>query len=1109
MPRKKAADRVGPVKTRSLCSTQLVLKWESEFVSRGLAFGRAGVWSKSGSQSKTSPSSASLLDDDQEWCDIPFVESWGFVNSGVSTFEQPDQVNVACDELNAVVVRDKGKGRLAVKSSWPALVDISEYGPILQQLPQPTASLPLFPPVTGQNQGHLFEYYLQQVCPRTTASSKLSSPFASIILPFCLSASPILFKAIQALGACHWSRFDPTYGVIGLHLKSEALRGLRHRLATEGTLSCSTDPEVLAIMMMLCLYEIVDNCDERWTIHLKGAKDLIRLRRQQTMLSKPRGAQDPITTFAELFFAFQDVMGRTACGEEVLFGSDYWQENERNIDLWMGCSPELVSILSSITELSRTRRQLTSDSARAAFSLRAASLGHKLENLVQEIDGDDDGDDQTLQTAAELKRLAAVLYLHCALHGASPSTPLVVTYVRKILRLVSDLLDSGSLVSMTWPVFVAAVELDPLHDEVWSDGETVVYGRPLVLRALAAMAESSVSNVARTRAVIVKVWQARDSDMLKGSTVDSLDHTTGCNDWECKLSEQLSQRKEQGESVTDTESSGKSTSLGPPLRPSPKSRSLSDAPKPISARSTSEEHRPSSKDDNSLSSTPETPRRPSMQGLPLNLPSKPSGPSSLSSRAPLSPKLDSSQIYGSPGSVLPRRSRGLDFSRACTNLHHSTLAELSPDSSPIIVGRGMTIPQRRGSMGSTSVPPFSTSGPADRTAISSSVSSVNMMESDTSSSEEDDEPMMADRDDMIMNTPQANKMGSGMSPFAVGNVPSPGNDWMGGYSQAAASLMSFQRARFRKGRSRHSSSSASGNSSKPSPGPLSPPVMKSIENQNGYFGSRSSLSARRESLSLGTRDLRLSDLSDEGENRGNSPGTSNSEGGPLGVIRRATSPSLDALSSSNPFQPTDLNRNLDDVPAKTGTSVPDEPNFSEEANRNSGGAEFWNHFDERYRTPPPPPLRQMGTSVSEDDLSMDITPSTTMGSTSEFAKPSERPSSRCSTPIATQPISILEFKRKRRREDDFDPNLFKRRAVSPSMSVQSSPVMPNSPAVRDTGTSIWGPPKANIGSLFPDQPSTESGTRNPSTPKHAGHLKRVGLQGMTETNDGLMNMSIE
>lgn len=588
MPRKKAADRVGPVKTRSrsgckecrasrvrcdlkkpicsrclekglVCSTQLVLKWESEFVSRGLAFGRAGVWSKARAAGGLPPppgkSSAAFLLRDQEWCPIPLIESWGFVNSGVSTFEQPYEVNVACDELNALVVRDKGKNpalddlldenadwslspsSLSSPSSIRELSDCCSPVPLVS--PHLAPPLSMFPSLSDSNQGRLFDYYLQQVCPRTTASSKLSSPFASIILPFCMSASPILFKAIQALGACHWSRFDSTYSVIGLRLKSEALRGLRHRLSTEGSLLCSADPEVLAIMMMLCLYEIVDNCDQRWTIHLKGAKELIRIRRQQQQQltpSRPRQSLDPVSAFAELFFAFQDVMGRTACGEEVLFGTDYWQENNRHIDLWMGCSPELVSILSSITELSRTRRQLTSEAARKAFSHRAASLGRRLENLVQETtDDDDNSDDESLRSAAELKRLAAVLYLHCALYGASPSTPLVIGYVRRILRLVSHLLDSGSLVSMTWPVFVAAVELDPLHDEVWRDdtGESVVYGRPLVLRALAAMAESSVSNVARTRAVIVKIWQARDSDMLKGSPVDAADDSVaGCNDWE-------------------------------------------------------------------------------------------------------------------------------------------------------------------------------------------------------------------------------------------------------------------------------------------------------------------------------------------------------------------------------------------------------------------------------------------------------------------------------------------------------------------------------------------------------------------------------------------------
>lgn len=540
MPRRKAADRVGAVKTRTHggckecrkshvrcdtkkplctrcqkkglpCTSQMALKWEADFASRGIAFGRAGVWSKSrGTQSKQA--SGSLPAEGQVWCLVPVIETWGFVHSGVSSFEQPDKVDVPRDEFDMLVVRDSRRIRAS-----------------------PMAPLSLFPHISEPEHWQLFEYYFDQVCPRTTASSKQHSPFASVILPFCMSASPSVFKAIQALSACHRTRFASGHGAMGLRLKSEALRDLRCTLATKGSLACSSDPEVLVMMMMLCLYEIVDNCDQHWTIHLKGAKELIRLKRQQGMEllgTENSSTQDPVSIFTEHFFAFQDVMGRTACGEEVLFGSDYWSENDRCIDPWMGCSPELVSILSSITELSRTRRQCQSDSARMSFLARAASLEHKLEHLVQEAN-DNDGDDHALQSVADLKRLAAVLYLHCALYSASPSTPLVVDYVQQILRLVSGVLDSGCIVGMTWPVFVAAVELDPFHDELWIDPDngSPVYGRPIILHALAAMAQSSVSNVARTKAVIAKVWQARDDSMLECTSTD-LSGLSDSNDWE-------------------------------------------------------------------------------------------------------------------------------------------------------------------------------------------------------------------------------------------------------------------------------------------------------------------------------------------------------------------------------------------------------------------------------------------------------------------------------------------------------------------------------------------------------------------------------------------------
>ncbi|KAL3455413.1 hypothetical protein BJX64DRAFT_282096 [Aspergillus heterothallicus] len=1156
-----ANDRAGPVKTRSregcsecrasrvrcdtkkpvctrclerglVCATPLVLKWESEFTSRGQAFGRAGVWSKSGKHLSTpSPSgTVATVSDDQVWCATSWVEPWSFVNSSVEALELPYSVEVANDD-RAVVLAPPLARRM--------------------QAAGPASPLSLFPHLSGSGQGHLFEYYIQQVCPRMTASASMLSPFATIILPFCSTASPTVLTAIQALGACTWSRANPTYSAVGLRLKSEAIRGLRNSLYSARSPTHSTYSEILVVMMLMCLYELVDHCDQQWTIHLKGAKELISSRWQQKTLMGPQ--QDEVTSFAEQFFAFQDIMGRTACAKPRLLGTDHWQHNKQNVDTWMGCSPELVSILSDITDLSQTRRQFASNSARAMLSLKAANLCKQLEELMQDVNEDD----KDLLEVAELKRLAAILYLHCALSNASPTSVIVARYVRRILKTISDLLDKGSLIGLSWPVFVAAVELDPLNDELWKDVDgNEVYGRPIVLRALAAMSESSVLSVARTRAVIVKVIDQVDS-MASSTTSSTVSHSVPPLPFASNLSEQLSQRSELGD---------KASLLGPPLRPSPKSRSLSDASKPPSSLTIAGQVRPSSKDDSAIPSAPQTPRRLSTHGPPLNLqslPPKASGPASSTSRAPLSPQLDPSHIYSaSPGSVLPRRSRGLDFSRACTNLHHSILAESSPDSSPTVGGRGVAIPQRRGSPGSTSMPLFSTSNPADRTTISSSMSSVNMMESDTSSSEEDDEPMIGDRDDMVMNTPQAKKLAPGFNSFAIGNVPSPGSDWMGNYSQAAASLLSFQRARFRKGRSsRHSSSSASGNSSKQSPAPLSPPVMKSIEGQSGYFGPRGSASSRRESLSLGTRDLRLSDMSDEGESRGlraHSPTGTRSDSGPLGVIRRAvtrrssllpktktfariraalmeesapidsdakreaevirqvretepdipqTSPVLTAFSSPNAFMPAGL-AEREELPEKA-VPGPDEPSFSDQAHRNSGGPDFWNTFDERYRTPPPPLRRHAASSVSEEDMAMDMTPLTTFGSHhNEFVKPGERPASRSSTPLPGQPGMISELRKKRRREDDFDPNLFKRRAVSPSMSAQSSPIMPNSPATFDNGPSIWGPPsKSAAGPLFNDR--TENGARNgPGTP-HTGTLKRVGMQGMNEANDGFMNMSIE
>jgi len=358
----------------------------------------------------------------------------------------------------------------------------------------------------------------------------------------------------------------------------------------------------------------------------------------------------------------------------------------------------------------------------------------------------------------------------------------------------------------------------------------------------------------------------------------------------------------------------KSVENGDPHSRSPsKKRSLSDGIKPaLSPSPAFREPAMTSKDDIAILPTPVTPQRPKSlaRGLSLQMPQD----STFLNRVPLSPKLDSSSTYGSPTSVLPRRSRGLDFSRACTNLHHSTLAEQSsPDSSPTIGGKGMMIPPRKGLSNSSSLLDspisvsnslWSTMANTDKAPVSSSIGSINMLDSDSGSTSSDEDDLMdqGDGEDTIITTPQVYKLGNSLTnPFAPPSISSPGTEWMGHHSPAAASLMSFQRrARLRNGRSTKSSSSMSAHSSKQSSGPASPPLLKSIENSmgGGYLnkeGTKTTIGSRRESLSIGTKELHLSDGGDSCEDVESKVGPHDNPAIPStpgmdekrGVIRRA------------------------------------------------------------------------------------------------------------------------------------------------------------------------------------------------------------------------------
>ncbi|KAL8718394.1 MAG: hypothetical protein Q9225_004469 [Loekoesia sp. 1 TL-2023] len=554
--------------------------------------------------------------------------------------------------------------------------------------------------------------------------------------------------------------------------------------------------------------------------------------------------------------------------------------------------------------------------------------------------------------------------------------------------------------------------------------------------------------------------------------------------------------------------------------------------------------------------------------------------------------------------VTPRRpnypSRGLSLQMPPRDI---STEQSSPDSSPVVGGRGgIMIPPRKGMNSSSNAvlvpdsPGISSNSPwsnGDKGAISSSLGTASMMEyvSGSSSSEDDEMMVHGEEEDIIHMTPQIWRSGNGSTNLFGPAIPSsPGADGFSGFSPAAAKLMSFQRARTRQRRSRKSSSSASASahSTISISGPASPaPLLKSIE--SSMVGdphkdpSKREIESRRESLSLGTCNLELSDgdQSEEGKSRVSPqedvavpiPATPGDER--RNVIRRAVTRRGNLLPKTKNFarirvllqeesapvdtevkreaevirqaRESDAYGDLNPIPSQPTTSAsspsiqpvtagPTEglediqedvamdsdisasrrsssSTFTQHAMRNSAGLGFWNNFDERIRTPPPIFPRESSSGIS-DDIAMDTPQSSIVSATPQpnTNKSSSRSESRSSTPQLPPTTSENVRKgNKRMRDDDFDPNFFKRRAVSPGMSLQNSPILPQSPLQGNSGW--WGmpskygretPASQTVGERISSGGSASSGNGAPPV-----SAKKVGLQGMSDTNDGLMNMSIE
>ncbi|KAF7895626.1 uncharacterized protein EAF01_009588 [Botrytis porri] len=328
------------------CKYNLVLRWQEEFAIR--AFGRSGVWKKIDRRGSTSDvhrsPSYDLSSGLVTQCYIPHISHHHLVNGTVKNFhemlscDKDDQAGVERELMDtAVEVTTLTSPRLKYVPACTALV----ASPIISSLPH----------VDDINTTLLLQYYVDRLCLLTTPNQSTNSPFATIVLPIALSTSQSTLQSLLALSACHKSKTDASWGPVAMQLKARTLQFLRGRLDQGDSVEISRDPEIITVSMIMCLYEIINRCDEQCVVYLRGARDIIRIRKQFPFLATEKSQWQLLLSFSERFFAYQDVLERTACAGVPNLKSCAWKSKAHEIDISMGCSPELFHILGSITDL--------------------------------------------------------------------------------------------------------------------------------------------------------------------------------------------------------------------------------------------------------------------------------------------------------------------------------------------------------------------------------------------------------------------------------------------------------------------------------------------------------------------------------------------------------------------------------------------------------------------------------------------------------------------------------------------------------------------------------------------------------------------------------------
>ncbi|KAI8657207.1 hypothetical protein NCS57_01098400 [Fusarium keratoplasticum] len=531
------------------------LLWREEALSRGIAFGRSGLWSKSGGISDQRHSNFnhdwplrsqnervdglalpthewmflnttcqdfkrkleaggvrndSTLDEASDYapsCPLPAFAAFAAPCIQKGHFSEPEDPlaatpqilfrnNLSLDDVRGVSMfkeSDSGVSLLTPRnqtqiSSWS---NRTFSWPIARN-PSPLA--------LGDNEIYLLDYFTHGVSPRCT-TWPADNPFARTMLPICMSGpNKPLFNIVIAVASHQLSLLNDTRFRKDIWIyRGKALRAFQAEMGRlQSGRECSVDWEqVISTLVMLTFFD----------------KELYK--------------------FFFAYFAQHEALSRTTSALSDPHDGQpmQWFPPELDIDMTiidslLGCSHELIYLISSISDLA-TRKQSQTYGSRdqvleaadgvkqehpAALKEHRDSIERQLHALIQHLPPDKpdlpgyathgSSTIEELAYIAETRRLSALIYLYFRIDGLSPGHSPISRITGQILALIPKIsLRSHALL---WTLFIVGT-----MGIGQGDGDP---GRKFILERLVSLQRTrELENVRIAREVVEAVWKIRDS----------------------------------------------------------------------------------------------------------------------------------------------------------------------------------------------------------------------------------------------------------------------------------------------------------------------------------------------------------------------------------------------------------------------------------------------------------------------------------------------------------------------------------------------------------------------------------------------------------------------